>query len=257
MAEEMTAFVKALSDPGVRRRRLDSTGVKIEVAPRTGLNRRRFLLLGLGRHTALVVGAGAAGFELVSHGVLPGQQTLDQLDGACDVATAALAFSPAGPSHTGTFYSHARNTTVGYTMAYPPRPRPRVSSTSGRDAARLRGEPHTRPERDDASPGCRSPGRWASSAPMAMVTVDGGNGYWNPHPGDDPMAMVVDKFIPMCQRRGLHDPQQDPHQPGISMGGYGALLMAEKYPDLIAAVAAISPAIWTSYPQARAQRGRL
>ncbi len=48
MAEEMTAFVKALSDPGVRRRRLDSTGVKIEVAPRTGLNRRRFLLLGLG-----------------------------------------------------------------------------------------------------------------------------------------------------------------------------------------------------------------
>jgi S-formylglutathione hydrolase FrmB len=38
---------------------------------------------------------------------------------------------------------------------------------------------------------------------------------------------------------------------GISMGGYGALLFAEKYPHLIAAVAAISPAIWTSYPQAR------
>jgi S-formylglutathione hydrolase FrmB len=35
------------------------------------------------------------------------------------------------------------------------------------------------------------------------------------------------------------------------MGGYGALLLAEKYPHLIAAVAAISPAIWTSYPQAR------
>jgi S-formylglutathione hydrolase FrmB len=39
---------------------------------------------------------------------------------------------------------------------------------------------------------------------------------------------------------------------GISMGGYGALLLAEKYPGLFAAVAAISPAIWTSYPQARA-----
>ena len=35
------------------------------------------------------------------------------------------------------------------------------------------------------------------------------------------------------------------------MGGYGALLFAEKYPHLIAAVAAISPAIWTSYAQAR------
>jgi len=38
---------------------------------------------------------------------------------------------------------------------------------------------------------------------------------------------------------------------GISMGGYGALLLAEKYPHGIAAVAAISPAIWTSYAQAR------
>jgi S-formylglutathione hydrolase FrmB len=39
---------------------------------------------------------------------------------------------------------------------------------------------------------------------------------------------------------------------GISMGGYGALLLAEKYPHLIDAVAAISPAIWTSYAQAHA-----
>jgi pimeloyl-ACP methyl ester carboxylesterase len=39
---------------------------------------------------------------------------------------------------------------------------------------------------------------------------------------------------------------------GISMGGYGALLLAEKHPHLIAAVAAISPAVWTTYPQARA-----
>lgn len=36
------------------------------------------------------------------------------------------------------------------------------------------------------------------------------------------------------------------------MGGYGALLVAEKYPKMIAAVAAISPAVWTSYPQASA-----
>jgi pimeloyl-ACP methyl ester carboxylesterase len=38
---------------------------------------------------------------------------------------------------------------------------------------------------------------------------------------------------------------------GISMGGFGALLLAEKYPDVIAAVAAISPAVWTTYAQAR------
>ena len=38
---------------------------------------------------------------------------------------------------------------------------------------------------------------------------------------------------------------------GISMGGYGALLLAEKHPHLFAAVAAISPAVWTSYQQAK------
>lgn len=86
---------------------------------------------------------------------------------------------------------------------------------------------------------------------LAMVTVDGGNGYWNPHPGDNPMAMVTGKLIPLCQRFGLGRPPQRIGAMGISMGGYGALLLAEKHPHLVTAVAAISPAIWTSYAQAR------
>jgi S-formylglutathione hydrolase FrmB len=85
---------------------------------------------------------------------------------------------------------------------------------------------------------------------MAMVTVDGGDGYWNPHPGDDPMAMVIGELIPRCQRLGLGRPPRRIAVMGTSMGGYGALLLAEKYPRLFAAVAAISPAVWTSYPQA-------
>jgi len=88
-------------------------------------------------------------------------------------------------------------------------------------------------------------------APMAMVTVDGGNGYWYPHPGDDPMAMVTGELIPLCRRLGLGRPPRRIGMMGISMGGYGALLLAEKHPYLVAAVAAISPAIWTSYAQAR------
>jgi len=86
---------------------------------------------------------------------------------------------------------------------------------------------------------------------MALVTVDGGNGYWNPHPGDDPMAMVIGELIPLCQRLGLGRPPRRIGMMGISMGGYGALLLAEKYPRLVAAAAAISPAIWTSYAQAQ------
>jgi len=88
------------------------------------------------------------------------------------------------------------------------------------------------------------------------VTVDGGAGYWNPHPGDNPQAMLTDEVIPMCQRRGLGTESRSGARRigvmGVSMGGYGALLLAEKFPDLISAAAAISPAIWTSYAQARA-----
>jgi enterochelin esterase-like enzyme len=87
--------------------------------------------------------------------------------------------------------------------------------------------------------------------PMGMVTVDGGGGYWNPHPGDNPMAMVIDELVPMCQRLGLGQPPQRLATMGISMGGYGAILLAERFPRLITAVAAISPAIWTTYAQAR------
>ena len=92
---------------------------------------------------------------------------------------------------------------------------------------------------------------------MALVTVDGGGGYWNPHPGDDPMAMVIGELIPRCQRLGLGRAPRRIAVMGISMGGYGALLLAEKYPDLFAAVAAISPAVWTSYPQAGRPTRRL
>jgi len=269
------AFVHATSDEGVpdrqsdvRRRVADSghdpsmgeqaaddggrqaTGTIASVGREPGTwNRRRFLKLGIGG-AGLVVVAGATGFELVSHGVLPGQQTLDQLDGACTVESQALVFSPLGDSMTGTFYSRARNRTVGYTIGYP----------SGHQSGSVLplvvmlhgfGGNHT-----DALSGI-SPAQAVALrvnghglAPMAIATVDGGGGYWNPHPGDDPMGMVINELIPLCQKLGLGRPPQKVGTLGISMGGYGAILLAEKYPDLISAVAAISPAIWTSYSEA-------
>jgi pimeloyl-ACP methyl ester carboxylesterase len=88
--------------------------------------------------------------------------------------------------------------------------------------------------------------------PVALITVDGGPDYWNPHPDDDPLAMIVDEVIPLCQSMNLGRRPNRIGTMGISMGGYGALLVAEKYPELIGAVAAISPAVWTSFAQARA-----
>ena len=64
--------------------------------------RRRVLAFGLAP-AAVLVGGGIAGVDLVSRGVLPGRSMLDKLDGACAVAAAPLAYSPPGPSFSGTF----------------------------------------------------------------------------------------------------------------------------------------------------------
>ena len=215
--------------------------------------RRRLFLRYSVASVVAVAAAGAAGAELVSRGVLPGKGMLDEIDGACSVPGPDLtSYAPPGPQLSGTFYSAARRRAVGYTIAYPPGHRPgarlplvlMLHGYGGNHANAMSG---------------MSPAQAVALTvggvplpPIAMVTVDGGSGYWNPHPGDDPMAMLTDELIPLCRRRGLGRPPHRIGVMGISMGGYGALLLAERHPGLVAAAAAISPAIWTSYPQARA-----
>ena len=213
--------------------------------------RRRVLAWSVGGIAALL-GAGTAGIELVVHDVVPGHQALNELDGACAVVSPPFLFSAPGAARSGQFFSPARNRTVGYTIAYPPGHGPgadlplvvalhgygadHLSVLSGLSlqaalALRVDGQP---------------------LPPMAMVAADGGGGYWHAHPGDDPMGMVVDELIPMCQALGLGRSPERIGVMGISMGGYGAILLAEKHPGLCAAVVAISPAVWIDYSQARA-----
>jgi pimeloyl-ACP methyl ester carboxylesterase len=211
-------------------------------------SRRRILACGIGG----LIGTMFAGFELVDHGVLPGKQTLDELDGACSLSIPAETFAPAGPSQSGRFFSVARNRTVGYTIAYPQghdlgSALPLVVSLHGFGGNHLSGLGGLSLSRALAA---RTNGK--ALAPIALVSVDGGGLYWNAHPGDDPMAMIVNELIPMCQRLGIGRPPHGIGAIGISMGGYGALLLAEKHPQLITAVASISPAAWTTYAQARA-----
>ena len=213
---------------------------------------RRHLLRWMAGGLGAVLVAGVGGFELVEHGVLPGKLQLDELDGACSVAAPHLVFATLGTTTSGQFFSKARRQSVGYSIGYPPG---HTTNDSLSLIVMLHGYGGThRNALVDMTPAQAVALHFngATPTPTAIVTVDGGNGYWNPHPHDDPMAMVVDELIPRCQRLGLGRAPQSISLMGISMGGYGALAIAERNPGLAAGVAAISPAVWTSYEQARA-----
>jgi enterochelin esterase-like enzyme len=218
-------------------------------SPERRRSRRELLAWGVGVGVG-VVGAGVTGVELVSRGVLPGRQVLLDLQGACALPRPLLAPSGSGPSVSGRFFSRARNQDVGYSVGYPPghgpgSVLPLVVMLHGF------GGDHT-----DALSGMSPAEAVALQVggralrPMALATVDGGGGYWHRHRGDDPLKMLVDELIPMCRSLGLGRPAQGVGVMGISMGGYGALLVAERFPGLVRAVAAISPAVWTTYAQA-------
>ena len=216
-------------------------------ASSTGVSRRRFLAGGIGG----VLVAGAAGVELVSRGVLPGRHYLDELAGACAVPGPVENFGPTGPTVTGSFLSRARKREVSYTLAYPPGHGPRsvlplvvyLYGNGGSHTSPIGGLPLAKALAGHT--------RQGAIPPMALVVADGGSLYWNPHPGDNPFGMVADELIPRLRAHGLGATPRSIGLIGISMGGYGALLLTEKRPDLFAATAAISPAIWTTYEQAR------
>jgi predicted esterase len=191
---------------------------------------------------------GASAYELVDHGVLPGKQRLDEIDGACSVPAPTLSFAPLGPYFSDQFFSHARGRSVGYTISYPPG-HERGDQLSLIIVLHGYGDNHVTALKGMTP--AQAVALRPQHEPMALVTVDGGNGYWTPHPHDDPMAMVVEELIPLCQGLGLGRQPQQIKLMGISMGGYGAIAIAESVPHLISGVAAISPAIWTTYDQAQ------
>ena len=110
---------------------------------------------------------------------------------------------------------------------------------------------------------------------FAVICVDGGETYWHQRAdGDDPAGMIVHEVLPRAAAAGLHTRRIG--IAGLSMGGYGALLIAEQFTaeqprtlqlghheylstsgepgggPAVAAVAALSPAVFASYADARA-----
>ena len=77
--------------------------------------------------------------------------------------------------------------------------------------------------------------------PFVLAGADGGPNYWRPGPSDDPQRMVYEDMPRWLADRGFEVRRLAAY--GWSMGGQGALLLAEARPAWLRAVAALSPAI--------------
>jgi len=87
--------------------------------------------------------------------------------------------------------------------------------------------------------------RLGSRAPMIAFPDGGDHSYWHDRADGDWGRYVVDEVIPAVARRFGADAQRVAIG-GISMGGLGALDLAEQMPDRWCAVGAHSPALWQS-----------
>jgi hypothetical protein len=241
---------------------------------RAMLPRRAVLLAGAG---VVVAGGVIGGYELVQDGVLPGKYRLAGLLGECGSPPAA----PKGPlpsRHEVTFWSRYRKRTVHMVTLVPAGLRTARGLRTviglhglGGDAVSMAGQ---------LGPAMTA----ARITEFAAVTVDGGDTYWHERAdGDDPVGMILFEVLPRAAGYGLVTGPIGII--GESMGGYGALLLAERLgaaaghdgpgldgagPDAAghdvagldtaghvalptaAAVAALSPAIFASYADARA-----
>jgi pimeloyl-ACP methyl ester carboxylesterase len=215
------------------------------------LTRRQALAGALG---AAAVVAGGAG--LVQAGVLPGRYRVGRLLGACDAGDLPPTTVAPGPLRLAGFASGRRRRPVGYGVAWPPGSGPGdrlpvcllLHAAAGDERApfeRLRLHHHL--AQAVGADGIR---------PFALASADGRGSGWRPGPSDDPFGMLLDELAPLLSGLGL---RTGPGQLGVlgwSMGGAGALRLAETHPERLAAVVAASPAIADTGPEV-ADAGRL
>jgi S-formylglutathione hydrolase FrmB len=209
---------------------------------------RRTLLIG-GAGAAVVVGGAAVGFdhELGEH---PGLR--DRIFG-CGSTPAIPASSYT--LMTGTFASAAMHADVPWEFAIP------TSALRDPGAASLSAPtplivvlPGEGGQAGDLAAGVGLPG-WATAAKLNLTFAAPGNvgsTYYHPRTnGTNAFAMVTEEFIPMIEKRfGVGGARSSRATYGWSMGGFGALLVAQQRPDLICAAVGSSPAVFPSYSAA-------
>jgi len=79
------------------------------------------------------------------------------------------------------------------------------------------------------------------NAPFVLAGANGGRLNWRPSGADDPQRMVHEEIPAWCAERGFDTSRMSVC--GWSMGGYGALLLAQTFPGFVRSVAAFAPAV--------------
>lgn len=210
---------------------------------------RRAFVVG-GASLAGVAAAAGVGATLVEERVLPGKVAFDRAIGRCRSLPEAPA--TAGVVQTRTFRSRRRGTDVTAVIVLPAgvasaRGLPVAVALHGNGGTGLSAAHGLRLDRylTDAV-------RTRHTPPFTLVAVDGGaSTYWHRRAnGDDPIAMITDELLPLLARQGARTERFGVI--GWSMGGYGALVLAETVGSRrVAAAVASSPAIFPSYENAQ------
>jgi Putative esterase len=232
------------------------------------ISRRAVIAAGLG---VTATGSAAGAFGLVEAGVLPGKYRLARVLGACG-SPPQPPHGPAPARQETAFWSAHRRRMVRMVTLIP------AGAASAR-GLRVVVALHGLGGDAAATAGHLRPAMTASAVrSFAVITVDGGNTYWHRREdGDDPLGMIIHEVLPRAAARGLRTERIG--IVGNSMGGYGALLLAERLGSAppppgsappppgsgpgqgpvprasaptAAAVVASSPAIFASYADARA-----
>jgi S-formylglutathione hydrolase FrmB len=205
----------------------------------------REIVMSLTRRGFLGLGAGAAGFAAIGAGGWVAYQQHPS-----DLAAAPAV--PAGILSDSFSSKHMKSSRVQFAISYPPGygsgPHlPVILALYGRgDTYRTSLAPG---ELD--LPRAQADVVAAGASPFAVVTVEAGpTSYWHDRAdGRGVQTMIRTELLPVLAQRGLRTDRIG--LLGWSMGGYGALLLAERLGSAgVAAVAAFAPALFDSYRHA-------
>lgn len=200
--------------------------------------------------------AGAAGVVAVAGGAAytersPLKRSYQRLTGACGDAGAEPARSGARVLRGTLRTEHLPGGRTDYRIALPPGLRAGdepgllvfLHGRGGRAA-----DATERLRLQDIAALSRAPD---TGAGLAVASVTGGDGYWHPRAdGRDPLAMLLDEFLPLCaDRLGTGGGRI---VMGISMGGYGAALAAMARRTAFRGVIVSSGALWPGRAEQRA-----